>query len=77
MAASRLPRPGTKLGPCKRCQHIDCSETRDMAEGVCRICSEPIGYDRRFYRDDIVGDRGPETKAYVHASCLEDSIGAR
>jgi hypothetical protein len=68
MAASRLPSPGTKLGPCKRkCEHRDCAETRRMSESICRICSKPIGYETRFYGD------GP---GFVHAICLEDEVEA-
>jgi hypothetical protein len=66
MAAGRLPKPGTEHGPCPSpCKHTDCEQTRDMAALLCRVCEEPIGYDRRFYIE-------PDTKRYVHALCVED-----
>jgi hypothetical protein len=69
MAASLLPQPGSKHGPCAaECKHIDCAETRKMAAAICRFCSRMIDYDRRFYTDP------DNPNALVHASCLEDSI---
>lgn len=66
MAAGRLPAPGTDLGPCAEpCQHVDCAETRRMAESACEDCGKPIGYDVRFY------NTGP---GLIHASCLEDRL---
>ena len=65
MAAGRLPKPGTEFGPCEECSHIDCAETRSMAQAVCHYCEEPIGYDRGFYQSD---------GALVHSSCFEDAI---
>jgi hypothetical protein len=71
MAAGRLPKPGTELGPCDwPCRHKDCVETRMMAASVCRFCSTPVGYERRFYKDD-------ERAGYVHASCAEADADAR
>ena len=64
MAAGVLPKPGTKLGPCKRCQHIDCEETRSRAESKCLYCSKPVGYGVRIYQ------HGDYT---VHADCHEDA----
>lgn len=70
MAAGTLPPPGTGFGPCATpCQHKDCAATRTMAAAVCGYCSEPIGYDRRFY---VEGD--DRLRDLVHASCLEDDI---
>lgn len=63
MAAGMLPRPGSKLGPCKSaCVHRDCGETRMMAEEMCRICRKPIGYDRLFFSEGTI-------RQLVHESC--------
>lgn len=85
MAAGTLPKPGTKLGPCKSkrdgvvkgCSHRDCLTTRRMAEEVCRFCGDMIGYDRRFYTDPqntraVRGDSELSGPSLVHADCLED-----
>lgn len=69
MAAAALPRPGTKYGPCQnRCQHIDCVATRRMAESNCSSCAEPIGYERRFYREELPGG----SDDLIHAACAEE-----
>lgn len=67
MAAGILPKPGTELGPCEDhgCGHTDCAETRRMAAVICRLCGEPVGYERRFYDDE---------GRLVHGACLEDSV---
>ena len=68
MAASHLAKPGEKFGPCETaCSHPDCMGTRRMAAIICRICGEPIGFDRNFYQE------GAWDKL-VHASCLEDEV---
>lgn len=55
MAAGLLPKPGTRLGPCRgSCRHLDCAETRRMADTLCDICHKPIGYDALFYRGDTI-----------------------
>ena len=64
MAAGILPKPETKLGPCKRCEHIDCAETRASAESLCLYCRKPVGYGVRIYRHD---------EYTVHARCHEDA----
>jgi hypothetical protein len=65
MAASALPKPGSKYGPCETdCQHRDCAETRAMANCNCAGCGDKIGYERRFYRD--------EADDLIHATCAED-----
>ncbi len=47
MAATKIPAPGTKLGPCAdECAHLDCRASREQATRVCGHCGEPIGYDR-------------------------------
>lgn len=71
MAASTLPLPGSKFGPCEledKCTHHDCAELRIMAEAICPYCKLPIGWDRRFYDDG---------GQLVHAACLEDELGRR
>lgn len=61
-----IPRPGSKLGPCRRCEHRDCQENRATAESTCPDCRKGIGYGTPYYRDpDTVG-------RYVHAVCLEE-----
>ena len=63
MAASVIPKAGSKYGHCEEgCDHIDCAEQRDMASSVCNECDEPIGYEARFYRDEY---------GLYHARCLE------
>jgi hypothetical protein len=63
MAAGILPKPGTKLGPCKaKCQHIDCAETRARATSLCLYCRKPVGYGTPVY---FHGDYT------VHAICHE------
>jgi len=73
MAAGVLSEPGTKFGPCKKsCEHRDCAAARVTAEAPCGVCSEPIGYDRAFYRGT------PDTvSGYSHAVCLEDALDKR
>lgn len=63
MAAGVIQKPGTEHGPCESCQHRDCLESRGIAATVCHFCSNPIGYDTAFYRDDGL---------FVHAVCLEE-----
>ena len=65
MTAGILPKPGSKLGPCKgTCKHIDCAETRGRAESSCLYCRQAIGYGVRVYQ------HGEYT---VHAVCHEDA----
>ena len=65
MASSRITDQG-EFAPCADCTHIDCVQLRNTVQGTCRLCEEPIGYNRNYYLD-------PEKpKAYVHAVCLED-----
>lgn len=72
MAAAFISKPGTEYGPCAEgCNHTDCAASRAMADGVCRLCGKPIGYEVRFYQD-------PESKeSLVHAICLEKQQGAK
>ncbi len=65
MAAGILPKPGTKVGPCKaKCKHIDCAETRERAASTCLYCREKVGFGVRVYR------HGAYT---VHARCHEEA----
>ena len=68
MAPGFLASPGTEHGPCLdiNCGHIDCKQTREMAETICEYCGESIGYDRGFYYSHI--------KGFVHSACHEDAI---
>jgi hypothetical protein len=68
MAAGKLPKPGTKYGPCIdiSCGHTDCTTTRDQAWTICIYCGKPIDYETRFY---II-----EEKTFVHATCHENHI---
>jgi hypothetical protein len=69
MAAGYLPLPGTEFGPCiDNCEHIDCKQTRTMAETICHYCGKAIGYDRGFY---IL-----EEKIMIHSACHETAIEA-
>lgn len=78
MAASMLPKPGSKFGPCQpSCAHRDCAITTRMAGEACRFCDKAIGYDTRFFTDpkntrDVRGDSPEAGPALVHADCLED-----
>lgn len=64
MAAGQLSKPGTKYGPCKTtCSHIDCKQTRQMAETPCRICSKRIGYGVLFFQEG-------SPKQLVHEECV-------
>ena len=64
MAAGTLSAPGTQFGPCAiGCKHTDCAKTREMADTLCTVCLNAIGYDVRFYELD--------DKTLVHANCVE------
>lgn len=61
MAAIYLGAPGSDFGPCpEACPHPDCAQIREVAEGPCTGCSEPIGYDRAFFFQD----------GHIHRTCL-------
>jgi hypothetical protein len=73
MAAGFLSQPGSKYGPCQpTCEHKDCALTRMMAETLCTICDQPIGYDTDFYR---AGD-GTNPNRLDHALCAELQVEA-
>ena len=68
MAAGVLPRPGSKVGPCKgKCGHRDCAQTKGDAAAVCRFCAKAIGYGVGFYRSQLDG-------GLAHAFCLEEAV---
>ena len=71
MAASNIPAPGTEFGPCEgECKHIDCAVSRKMAAMTCRICGEPIGYERGYFVEQAT-----VPPIAVHSACLSDEIG--
>lgn len=68
MAVGVLPKPGSKLGPCKtECKHRDCAQSRAMAAEACRFCGKPIGYDDGFLRARLSG-------ALAHAVCVDEAV---
>jgi hypothetical protein len=70
MASSILPEPGSTFGPCKKCNHKDCNQTRAEAASLCRFCQKPIEFNVSYYVD-------PQDRAehkLVHATCLEESV---
>lgn len=68
MAAGVLPKPGTKLGPCKTgCKHRDCAQTKADAALACRFCQKPIGYGVGFIRARLTG-------ALAHELCAETAV---
>lgn len=68
MAAGVLPKPGTKVGPCKgRCKHRDCAQTRSEAASQCQFCAKAIGYGVGFYRSRLTGE-------LAHAFCFEEAV---
>jgi hypothetical protein len=76
MAAGRLPKPGTKHGPCEgACKHLDCAEVKREAELICRLCKDPIGFERGFFRMFSRGPLGELIEGRderVHSSCAYD-----
>lgn len=70
MAAGILPpESGHELSPCVKCEHRDCAATRVLAASICRLCDKPIGWETRFYKDEVAA--GSE---WVHALCEELAI---
>lgn len=68
MAAGVLPKPGSKLGPCKgACKHRDCAMTRADAASPCRFCGKPIGYGESFFRARLDG-------GLAHAWCVDEAV---
>lgn len=46
-----IPKPGTKLGPCVRCNHRDCAALRVQARETCVLCGREIGYETAVTAD--------------------------
>jgi hypothetical protein len=67
MAAGILSKPGTKFGPCRKCSHLDCAQTRLMAKSVCKFCNRVIGYGTRFVTS-------PTTRRHAHEDCVESAV---
>lgn len=68
MAAGLLPKPGTKVGPCKsRCRHLDCEQTKTDAATQCRFCFQAIGYETRYVRARF-------DSCLAHEVCLEEAV---
>ncbi len=69
MAIWNIPEPGTGGVPCKRkCEHLDCEESRQMAARVCSQCGEEIGYNRDFMiANSILG-----YDVYYHTECWHE-----
>ena len=77
MAYGLLPEPGTDLGPClPDCAHVDCKQTREQAESVCRHCGEAIGYDRPFVHDNSPFDPLDAPATFAHSACHEAAFAA-
>lgn len=85
MAASPLPAPGTKYGPCDaqaKCGHLDCQATVREANSRCHYCSGLCGYDVPLYQErsgwpkcwPTLTDTSGSAYVLVHAACLETSI---
>lgn len=67
MAVGILPKPGTKVGPCKGvCQHRDCAQTKGDALSLCRFCGKTIGYGVGFFRSRLSG-------VLAHSVCFEEA----
>lgn len=66
MAPARIDAPGQPYGPCaKRCKHVDCAESRRIADALCGWCKKKIGYETKFYGIDK-----PR-----HADCEQERLG--
>lgn len=60
-----LAPPGHAYGPCGwRCGHMECRHQRRVAESVCRLCQNLIGYEVRFAADPN------HERRWVHRRCL-------
>lgn len=76
MAAGVIQKPGSKYGPCfGGCGHIDCMNTRKMAEIACRICGQEIGYGVEFFDEGKRIEDG--VRVLVHAECLDAEEDAK
>jgi hypothetical protein len=63
-------RPENEAGPGTDVDQLVLAVKSAVARHVCRICREPIGFDREFYRDPEAADQPPMSTHYVHAACL-------
>ncbi len=73
MAEGHLSSPGSEFGPCKhRCEHVDCQDTKRMANARCPHCGKRIGWKKYFYVLEVDPDTNAASKL-AHASCHERS----
>lgn len=80
MASSPIAAPGSEYGPCvdENCGHEGCRCNREATACLCRLCGEPIGYDRHCYDEWYDQPNGsPRYAFFVHATCLEMDIEAK
>lgn len=62
--------PGEEYGPCSEaCTHPDCLAKAQLAEAVCPLCGERIGYETRFYHNDPIHSQRGLDKV-EHAECV-------
>lgn len=64
MAASTLPAPGTRFGPCEpQCSHIDCEATRKMAAAICwKVAGARMAAKWLRARAALEGNSRPSTR---------------
>jgi hypothetical protein len=75
MACSVIPKPGSKLGPCKGgCHHVDCRQTIRDAQTVCWFCLKPIGYERAYFRSQALWSAERVSGYLAHADCMEIAV---
>lgn len=83
MAALPFPAPGAEYGPCadESCDHADCQASRAAAACICRICLQPIGYERPAY--DEWDEQTAEAQQvhgrygfFVHQVCFLNEVDA-
>lgn len=77
MASVMISPPGSEFGPCLSqdkpcCTHIDCAQTRAMAESLCTACNLPIGYEVQFFGNRDATGRPDGT--FIHAVCEYERI---
>lgn len=76
MSSGMLPKPGSKLGPCKtKCAHVDCAQTRADAASPCRFCGIPIGYGEHFFRARLGGALAHEYCVASATECNDARLG--
>jgi len=70
MPVMNLAPPGAQYGPCNTdCPHPRCKRSRKIADSICRLCTEEIGYET-----DYVQDRKRPAGEHVHADCRKKEI---